>query len=263
MRLPEFADAWARVDRAAEHRERFKLAEEAWFETRPHHFMTEFDPDTGKHVKRLKVAPIVPPTIGAIITDAIHNLRAALDYLAYSIAVVDSGQNPPPRHKKLAFPIAETSEEFDRKANTCRGDLRDVIWAAFKAFQPFETDPDAPTESSLWFLEEMDLIGKHRHLPTTTTVMGDQLTFRKTTPESVIRVDFPFLGPLEDDTPFLTYTADAPGQVEVELDTTFAIAFGKWHGLPEGEPVGQIIDRFKTNVEIVLSSFPITRPPLT
>jgi hypothetical protein len=42
-----------------------------------------------------------------VAADCVHNLRCALDHLVYAIAVYESGQDPPPNHRGLQFPIAE------------------------------------------------------------------------------------------------------------------------------------------------------------
>ena len=36
--------------------------------------------------------PSIPRTLPVVISDAIHNLRAALDYVVYELAILDTGQ---------------------------------------------------------------------------------------------------------------------------------------------------------------------------
>lgn len=115
------AGAWA-----SEHRQQLDEAVEVWLDTKPHSIRTDFEPATGKHFVRLGKAPIVPDRIPAIGSDAIHYLRSALEHLVYRLAILESGQDPPPKHDKLGFPIAETPEVFDRKEQTNRGGLSEA-----------------------------------------------------------------------------------------------------------------------------------------
>lgn len=263
MRLRVLADSWAKVDRADEHRAQLDEAIDSWLDTDPHEFWTDFNPDTGYHAVRLKTVPAVPLRIAAITSDAIHNLRGALDFMVYSLAVGESGQNPPPRHDKLAFPVAITPEEFKRKEATCRGALRDEVWAALRTLQPFVTHAHNPKESALWYLEQMDIVGKHRHLRMTTTVIGNQLVIGGTHPPGpqITLAGIHHPGPLELNAEFLGYTADVPGKVEMDFEATFDVAFGKGHGLPKGHRVREVLDTLRMNVENVLRLVEVRKRP--
>jgi hypothetical protein len=58
--------------------------------------------------------------ISLCVGDCVHNLRSALDHLVYSIAVHESGRNPPPDETVLAFPLTKTSAEFKKAKNRIR-----------------------------------------------------------------------------------------------------------------------------------------------
>jgi hypothetical protein len=48
--------------------------------------------------------------------EMLYQLRAALDSLVYELAIIDSGQNPPPDADKLEFPIRSSKSSFDQAA---------------------------------------------------------------------------------------------------------------------------------------------------
>lgn len=119
-----------------------------------------------------------PATAGAMpldelahqIGDAVHNLRATLDYLVYELAIRKRGGSEPAHipmgHalRKIGFPIFLEEPEFDGKgkggpgATKMLAEMKGTQRARIKELQPFG-DPDHP----LWVLSELDNLGKHRH----------------------------------------------------------------------------------------------------
>ena len=58
---------------------------EAFKALNPYSVVIEDEPDTGKRLWKVKVNHVIPDTWSAIIGDAIHNTRAALDLLMVAI----------------------------------------------------------------------------------------------------------------------------------------------------------------------------------
>jgi len=89
--------------------------------------------------------------------DAIHNLRTALDHLAYRLVSV----GPKPHWRgKVYFPIADSAEEFVSRIGGIKKRLRhDAVkpLAAIKAYR-------GGAGEILWQLNELDIIDKHRLL---------------------------------------------------------------------------------------------------
>jgi len=48
--------------------------------------------DNQGHISRLKGWPDIPPMLPVVVSDVIHNLRAALDYIVFELARSDSGE---------------------------------------------------------------------------------------------------------------------------------------------------------------------------
>jgi len=68
----------------------------------------------------IEVFPNDPPPpldeISLEFGELLYQLRATLDSLVYELAIIDSGQDPPPDAEKLEFPIRSTQAAFDQVA---------------------------------------------------------------------------------------------------------------------------------------------------
>ena len=76
-----------KLDRAREHLASLDSEWRRWRDGEPYRFAHEADPDTGENVIRLEVLERPPPKFAVILGDCVHNLRSALDNLAYELAV--------------------------------------------------------------------------------------------------------------------------------------------------------------------------------
>ncbi len=54
-----------------------------------------------------------PSHFGLELGEFLYQVRAALDNLIFDAAILDSGQNPPPKHEKLEFPICSSLRDFN------------------------------------------------------------------------------------------------------------------------------------------------------
>ena len=97
------------------------------------------------------------------IGDIVHNLRTALDHLAWQL--VEAGGGMP--NKDTFFPICERVEQYASaigkgEIHCIRSEAKELL----RKIQRWESGNDA-----LWFLHELDRIDKHRFpLPTITAV---------------------------------------------------------------------------------------------
>jgi len=131
------------------------------------------DPDTGipPHPitimdldKNLKKVPSLPFDVAATAGDVIHNLRSALDHLAYHLVAVGMECAPvlpltAVEMRQIEFPIAESSEKYESdKARKTKRMLPEAI-DAIDHLRPYKTGNEA-----LWRIHELDNIDKHRTL---------------------------------------------------------------------------------------------------
>lgn len=152
----DFRPALARVDRAAEHRQRlWGLAGE---HLKAHPIEHWFEPD-GDVVRVMVKAPVqFPIEFSIIFGEWLHNLRSALDSLLYELAVEDTRQDPPTRAGNRQFPIMKTPDS-DTKEKLAG--LSEWTRQGIKNMQPYN-HTGGVSGSGIWWLDELARIDRHR-----------------------------------------------------------------------------------------------------
>ncbi len=100
----------------------------------------------------------IPSDISLIIGDTVHNLRSALDHLAYQL-VLANGESP---SRNTEFPIGDPAKEYTTsihggKIHGMASEAKDII----RSIQPSNTG-----NMTLWNLHTLDIADKHRLLVT-------------------------------------------------------------------------------------------------
>jgi hypothetical protein len=148
----------ARLDRAEEHYRSFGRIWAEYLDQRPHALDRTMEPD-GTIVARLRRVTPFPVELSVVVGELLYELRAALDNCLYAVAVLVSGQNPPPSAARLEWPIRETQAEWDSQASRYR-DLPPEIVGALEAVQPYQAQ--LPDWNSLRILHNLARIDRHR-----------------------------------------------------------------------------------------------------
>lgn len=100
-----------KVERSEKHLAELQAAIETFLATQPYCVVKKVDPEWVYEMAH--VAP-VPDCIGAIIGDAVQNLRSALDHLSYQLMSVATRDEPSDRQKRWShFPIRETDRKYE------------------------------------------------------------------------------------------------------------------------------------------------------
>ena len=124
---------------------------------------------------RVVELPVVDPMAGAIVGDIVHNLRSALDHVAWQLVLLDGGQP----NDETSFPLLEalTTRNGKPRRLTIKPGTRDVrIMAAVEALQPFSEANYGhdPATDALGIIRRLDNIDKHRLLlPVVHTIDHD------------------------------------------------------------------------------------------
>jgi hypothetical protein len=148
----------ARLDRADEHCRSFGRIWAGYLDQRPHALDRSTEPD-GTIVARLRRSIPLPAELSVVFGELLYELRAALDNCLYAVAVLVSGQNPPPSAARLEWPIRETRSEWDSQAARYR-DLPSEITEALQAIQPYQAQ--LPDWNSLRILHNLARVDRHR-----------------------------------------------------------------------------------------------------
>lgn len=162
-----------KLHRAEHHLETLRHEIERFIQSDFYETVTDRDYN-GRFVARLKNVKQPSPELGVLIGDCVHNLRSSLDYLAYGLAEAHTQPFPKSYAKSSAFPIFRSGRLYRRKGppgalHKMRGMSRSTR-AAIQRLQPYHRkDPPLWT---LWMLEELASIDKHRLLHVTTATVG-------------------------------------------------------------------------------------------
>ena len=112
-----------------------------------------------RHVYRAKDPPVLDERFSAIVGDCIHNLRSALDHLAYQLVLVCEGE--PNRHTQFPIrnnpPIELNQRTLPDISPGVSNEIRNVL----EAVQPYSR---SELNHGLDLLRDLDNIDKHREL---------------------------------------------------------------------------------------------------
>lgn len=195
------------------------------------------------------------PEIAPRVCDCIHNLRQALDHLAYRLAVVVGG-DPPPNEKTTGFPIYDKPLTDDH-LRTKIGDPSKIptnMRAALDKAQPH----NGGNAKLLAALHELDNFDKHRFPPLVT--VGAVVSDVNIAELHAEWVTGPVVGPVEDGAEIMRWKPK-PGThyVDVKFRCTNHVAFGKTTPAVKGrEPhvvLRDVRDHIRTEVVPSFATF--------
>lgn len=84
--------AWLRFERTDRHLAEAEKLVLGFSRACEQHLVSERDPSTGGKFITIKTTPGLPVELPLVVSDAVHNMRAALDYIVYELAKHDSGK---------------------------------------------------------------------------------------------------------------------------------------------------------------------------
>jgi hypothetical protein len=116
------------------------------------------DNDAGQFTLYAIIPQEFPLEMSAPVGDALHNLRSALDNLAWQLVI--AAGNTPGKHTE--FPIFEDEGEFNAKAPRKTRGMSPSALAAIRSLQPFVAWPEHPQHATMWKIHELTNIDKHR-----------------------------------------------------------------------------------------------------
>jgi hypothetical protein len=150
-----------KIERAKSHLRDFDLRTRRTEEAYRRAVVRERDEERAELVFRFGHVPTLRPTLSAVIGDAIHNLRVALDHLAWQLVIASGGQP----NDSTAFPILEIAPAPNRYGHTrpqippgVSKEMRKVL----DEVQPYKLAK--PANHDLMVLHRLDINDKHRQL---------------------------------------------------------------------------------------------------
>ncbi|HST70038.1 MAG TPA: hypothetical protein VLI94_10315 [Solirubrobacterales bacterium] len=120
----------------------------------------ERDSDVGRLLVTVHLPDGFPEDLGRIVGGGLHQLRSALDNLAYQLVLTNGGTPT----KSTAFPILLQPPDGGFAANTKKRleGMSGTARAAIEGLQPYNAWPEHPDNSTIWLIHELNNIDKHR-----------------------------------------------------------------------------------------------------
>lgn len=148
----KFLGSRMKIARARQHISEISTQWGEWCASGPFVHRVLHEPKAGE---QLMMVSLPPPLIPAILGDAAHNMRSALDHLAADLMRLEEKSV-----SGVYFPLAVDELQFEKAlASSGLRTLRPEIVDAIRASQPFSS-----TNDRLFSLHEMNKIDKHRSL---------------------------------------------------------------------------------------------------
>lgn len=158
-------NTYLKMERAKEHLDALKAEVSAFLESNPHTITPHPKPDQGWDTPSVKFTS-PPVRLGLLIGDAVHNMRSALDALAWQLSLrpVGTADDPGSDPEFPIFKVKPTRprevDSYDRRVRYLPGPAKDNI----EALQPYHRG-QAAEKHILWVLHYLDVIDKHRIVP--------------------------------------------------------------------------------------------------
>ena len=221
-------DPRLKLFRAEQHLDQFNAVFEQFSGQYPYRAVR--DPDLKEAEVRLRVPLVIPPRLRLLLADFAHNARAALDQLAWQLALLTTDKP----YWRTEFPIFfENNPGIDERIK----DLPAEAKVEVKSFQPYQAG-DRADRDLLWALHCINNTDKHRVIPLIMTA----LTVRTFSSEGLLRSSTTRTGSFQDGQ-ILNMALLVPGYTvdqQLEVAATLAIPFeevrtGRWGVLPARE----------------------------
>lgn len=183
MSAAPLAGVREKILRAAEHLDAFTAEVDTYAASGPYSIVRAFEDHIPEQSSRPGLtwrARIDPPAptlrLGILAGDVVHNLRSALDHLAWAV-VLQNGGEPSESYPATSFPILPNplpSAGSSPKTLTFRAKSGAASAAAetiLEMLQPYNSGQDLRTHP-LWLLNQLWNIDKHRTLNVMTIDLG-------------------------------------------------------------------------------------------
>ncbi|HEY4273101.1 MAG TPA: hypothetical protein VGM65_13965 [Candidatus Udaeobacter sp.] len=135
-----------KIERAKEHFRSLEGEVTSYLKSIPYAINTRRDPESRRLVYFVESIRPTSVKLTAMTGDVIHNLRSALDHLAYQLVWVGTGKLPSTR---IYFPIADDKAKYiAQRKSQIKGATADAV-AKLDALEPYKGGNDA-----LWRLHK-------------------------------------------------------------------------------------------------------------
>jgi hypothetical protein len=236
-----------KIARANHHIDNLRAEIERFLAKEPYIVVEELDSDRGQYVNRVREKEPIPDELSLIAGDALHNLRASLDYVVWQLV---DGKGT----RGHQFPIVDDPAKLD---GAIRGNLSGVApeaVAIIRDLQPCVTHPSAPETSPLFALHKLDIDDKHKLL---TAIAFDESRATHFLPVGpapggfFLSLEFNTRVALVDGAELSRYAIDGDPKMKVKQKLSFAVTFREPGALGSKEVIPALESLRDTVAEVV------------
>lgn len=152
--MSSLSDPQRKIERAQLHLDALDAELRKYYATQPYRGRIIRSDPRGCYVFGLRIEAVLPANLSLILGDFVHNLRAALDHIAWIL-------DPAP-DRRTAWPVLvkEDAKEFKKCVGRLPSDAQEIV----KQYQPYRR-ADKPDKDLLWLLHNCWIIDKHHAIP--------------------------------------------------------------------------------------------------
>jgi hypothetical protein len=236
-----------------------------WRKREPYRFIHKPDTNPAKNAVEVEVFEQPPARFALMLGDCVYNIRAALDNLAYELAVAAHRGKPlPPKSAdQSAFPIFTSRRKFRKQRKGKIGGMVPRAQATIQMLQPYRRW-NKGTSDSLWIIDRLSNIDKHR-LPHFQLMLPAGGIFDAASLGVLSRIEIEWeSGPVKSGTVIARYVpvGDVPhSEMDVYFSPLLTIGFGDSLPIVEHKLAFILLPRLINYVEDAV--FGVLRPYLT
>jgi hypothetical protein len=153
-----------KLARAYRHLEEFKAAAAPITARPPERLPGEYDPSHSQYIFKAPRDMYAPLELSAIVGDVVHNLFAALDYLAWELTPI--AERVEPQARSIGFPIYRDQGRYGNAIRFKIPGIDQAVETLIRRVQPFSVSwrDGHPSKHPLARLQDLELQDKHRTL---------------------------------------------------------------------------------------------------
>ncbi len=210
----------------------------------------EIDPSTRQPIIKAHIPDGIRVLIGLVAGDVVQNLRAALDYLAWQLVILNGND---PSLTLPQFPIFIDPAKYREQAPHRLAGMSDQAIALIERAQPYHAT--LPADHLLWVLHEMSNWDKHRVINIAEFHLVGERVIGAVEPAADYSgiVKYDSTGPLIDGTEVRRLAPLPPG-MKVQFQFALSIRFDDL-GPGRGRPVIPLLEGMGSTVEQTLLTF--------
>jgi len=216
-----------------------------YLDTDPVPVVAEENAEANEYVYKFKIVKPMPAMLNGIASDAVSNLRSALDQAGYACGIAFGGKG-----KATYFPFGDTLAEVRSRAMGGSSEIPPEIFAVMEAFKPYKGGDD-----TLWSLNKLANANKHRIL-SPMAIIADEFQLRnfKVLSSGPVKAAMnPTWDHAKNELAFAWVGKTPDLNVDCHVEVTTLVSFGEIEAI-YGQPADGVLQALVGKVDSILTA---------